>query len=59
MFEETLFQYGMAGIFVAYLIYDRQYIIKNFMREFREALNRNTSAINKLLEGGKYCGRRK
>ncbi len=28
MFEEILIQYGMPGIFIAYLIYDRQVLLK-------------------------------
>jgi len=32
MIEETLIQYGMAGIFILYLIYDRQVIIKGLTK---------------------------
>lgn len=45
MIEQNLLQYGMAGIFISYLIFDRQVLLKNL-----------TNAINSLsdtLKGGK------
>ena len=32
MIEEQLLNYGMAGIFIIYLIYDRQVIIKKLIK---------------------------
>ena len=32
MIEENLLNYGMAGIFIIYLIYDRQVIIKGLVK---------------------------
>ena len=31
MIEENLLNYGMAGIFITYLIYDRQVIVKKLI----------------------------
>ena len=39
MIEEQLLNYGMAGIFITYLIYDRQVILKGL-----------TKSINKLSD---------
>ena len=38
MFEDILFQYGMAGVFIAYLIYDRQVLLKSFLTELKSAI---------------------
>lgn len=46
MFEENLLNYGMAGIFIAYLIYDRQIL----MRKLKETIDRNTEATNNLTK---------
>jgi len=32
MIEDSLLNYGMAGIFISYLIYDRQVIIKKLIK---------------------------
>ena len=45
MIEESLFQYGMAGIFIAYLIYDRQVLVKGLVRSMDEL----TQAIRKHI----------
>lgn len=39
-----LAQYGSLGLFVIYLIYDRQVILKKFM----ESIDKNTSATQEL-----------
>jgi len=46
MIEENLLQYGMAGIFISYLIFDRQVLL----RKITTALERNTEMINKLCD---------
>ena len=45
MIEEALFQYGMAGIFIAYLIYDRQVLVKGLVK----SIDNLTEAIRKHL----------
>ena len=52
MFDAQLFQFGMAGIFVAYLIYDKQIL----MREVIESIKTNTQvtqALKDIIEKGK------
>ena len=44
MIEQPLLQYGMAGIFILYLIYDRQVLLKKVI----EAMDRNTEATKNL-----------
>lgn len=46
MFEETLVNYGMAGVFILYLIYDRQTISK----EIIESIKTNTAVTQSLKE---------
>jgi hypothetical protein len=46
MIEENLLQYGMAGIFISYLIFDRQVLL----RKITSALERNTDMISKLCD---------
>ncbi len=48
MIEENLLNYGMAGIFIAYLIYDRQVIIKKLIKAIE-----NLDAHLVKLKGGK------
>jgi len=36
MFEDELFQFGMAGIFIVYLIYDRQVLLKKLTKSINE-----------------------
>ena len=36
MIEDALVNYGMAGIFIIYLIYDRQVIIKSLKKSIDE-----------------------
>lgn len=45
MIEDALFQYGMAGIFIAYLIYDRQVLVRGLVR----AIDNLTDTIGKHL----------
>jgi len=45
MIEDALVNYGMAGIFIIYLIYDRQVIIKSLKKSIDEL----TIAIKKHL----------
>lgn len=47
MIPETasLTNYGLAGIFIAYLIFDRQVLLKGL----RDTIKDNTSAITALL----------
>lgn len=45
MIEESLFQYGMAGIFIMYLIYDRQVLVKGLVNSIDEL----TKAIRKHI----------
>ena len=40
-----LIDYGMAGLFISYLIYDRQTIIKKLI----SSVDNNTAVLNKLL----------
>ncbi|GEM_PF-4295747 len=42
----SLLNYGMAGIFIIYLIYDRQYIIKRL----QESIDKNTEVTSILNE---------
>ena len=44
MIEEALLQYGVAGIFIIYLIYDKQVL----MKKFSSKLDKNTDALNDL-----------
>lgn len=46
MFDAQLFQFGMAGIFVAYLIYDKQIL----MKEVIESIKTNTAVTQSLRE---------
>ena len=46
MFDAQLFQFGMAGIFVAYLIYDKQIL----MKEVIESIKTNTAVTQSLKE---------
>jgi len=48
MIEETasLTNYGLAGIFIAYLIFDRQILLKGL----KETIKDNTRAIVALLD---------
>ena len=48
MIEENLLNYGMGGIFIAYLIYDRQVIIKKLIK----AIDQLSNHLEKL-KGGK------
>ena len=45
-FENELFQFGMAGIFIAYLIYDRNQVVPKLV----QALDKNTEVSSKSLE---------
>ena len=45
MIDQTLLQYGVAGIFILYLIYDRQVLIKGL----RCSIDALTEAIKKSL----------
>ena len=45
MIEDALFQYGIAGIFIAYLIYDRQILVRGLVK----SINELTDAIRKHL----------
>jgi hypothetical protein len=45
MIEEQLIQYGMAGLFIAYLIYSQQ----NTIAGLKKVIETNTRAINELL----------
>ncbi len=45
MIEDQLLNYGMAGIFICYLIYDRQVIIKKLITAI--------DGLNERLKGGK------
>jgi hypothetical protein len=43
MIEEQLVDYGMAGLFIAYLVYDRTVLIKNITRsidKLREVIDK-------------------
>lgn len=44
MIEEALLNYGMAGIFILYLIYDRQILLKSL----RTSMDNLTEAIHTL-----------
>jgi hypothetical protein len=44
MLEEYLLNYGMAGIFIAYLIYDR----KVLMNDITESIKTNTAVTQSL-----------
>ena len=45
MIEDNLIQYGMAGIFIIYLIYDRQVLLLKITK----ALDRNTQVLEKFI----------
>lgn len=52
MFENELFNYGMAGIFIAYLIYNEYIREKKQTEEMqaqRKAIENNTSALINLI----------
>ncbi len=49
MIEEQLLNYGMAGIFIAYLIYDRQVILKKLIK----AIDKLTAHLDTLKGGAK------
>ena len=51
MIEENLLNYGMAGIFISYLIYDRQVIIKKLIN----AIDKLTSQLE-VMKGGAQNG---
>ena len=36
MIEEELIQYGMAGIFILYLIYDRQVLLRGMTKALKD-----------------------
>jgi len=46
MIEDALLNYGMAGIFILYLIYDRQVIIKGLTK----SMNDLTRLIEKYIK---------
>lgn len=46
MFETELVQYGMAGLFIAYLIFDRQVLLKSI----QGTLEKNTEATLEMIE---------
>ena len=48
MIEENLVNYGMAGIFIAYLIYDRQVMMKKLIT----AIDKLSAHLD-VLKGGK------
>ena len=50
MIEETLINYGMSGIFIAYLIWDRKIILSKLII----AIDKNTEATNKLCSRKKW-----
>ena len=43
--ENALLNYGMAGLFIIYLIYDRQVLVKGLVK----SINELTDAIRKHL----------
>ena len=45
MIEDALLNYGMAGIFIMYLIYDRQVLV----RGLQKSIDRLTQAISKHI----------
>lgn len=45
MIENALLNYGMAGLFIIYLIYDRQVLVKGLVR----SIDQLTNAIQKTL----------
>lgn len=46
MIEEALLNYGMAGIFILYLIFDRQVLLKGI----QDSLEKNTTATLEMIE---------
>lgn len=50
IFENELAQFGMAGLFIIYLIYDSQV----WKRAIITAINKNTEAIDDLKENLKH-----
>jgi len=44
MIEDALLNYGVAGIFILYLIYDRQVILAKVM----ESISKNTAVLERL-----------
>jgi hypothetical protein len=54
MFDAQLFQFGMTGIFVAYLIYDKQIL----MKEVIDSIKTNTmvtQALKETIDKKKEC----
>lgn len=49
MIEDQLLNYGMAGVFIAYLIFDRQVLLKSITK----ALTELTLAIREMKGGVK------
>lgn len=49
MIEEQLLQYGVAGLFILYLIYDRQILL----RHLTKAINELTTALSNMKGGRK------
>ncbi len=52
MIEHELAQYGLAGTFIAYLIFDRHVLL----RKLTQSLNQNTEVMRELcykMKGGK------
>jgi len=45
MISDPLLNYGMAGIFIAYLIYDRQVLVRGLVK----SIDNLTAAIQKHL----------
>jgi len=46
MFDNALLQFGMAGIFILYLIYDKQVL----MKEVIDSIKTNTQVTQSLKE---------
>ena len=46
MLIDSLVNYGMAGVFISYLIYDRHFIITGFRKDMKNL----TTAINEWKE---------
>ena len=44
MFDDVLLNYGMAGVFIAYLIYDKQVVMRSVVLH----INANTLAVQRL-----------
>jgi hypothetical protein len=50
-FEEVMFQYGLAGAVIVWLIYDRA----KFLPVITTAINNNTIAMTKVYEVMNHC----